>query len=251
MPRTRSLAWSELKIGIITVVALLIAATTIFMLMGGRGFFWQRYPLKTKFTTAAGLKPGSPVRIAGVERGTVTGVELVGDEVEVTFEVNKDARPRITDRSTALLGSVSLLGEAAVDITPATRGTPLPDGSLVPTGKAQGLLAGMAPDVSEGVAELTGLLRDVREGKGTVGKLVTDQALYDQLNQFVAAAGEVTRGIQQGHGTIGKLLNDPKTANALEASLANLQDMTRRINDTRRRSPCRRLRWIRAWRSPK
>ena len=36
MPRTRSLAWSELKIGILTIVAIVIAAVTIFMLTGGR-----------------------------------------------------------------------------------------------------------------------------------------------------------------------------------------------------------------------
>jgi hypothetical protein len=42
MPRTRSLAWSELKVGIVTVVALVIAAVTIFVLTGSRGFFWQR-----------------------------------------------------------------------------------------------------------------------------------------------------------------------------------------------------------------
>ena len=57
MPRTRSLAWSELKIGVLTIVALVIAAVTIFMLTGGSGFFWQRYTLKTRFANVAGLKP--------------------------------------------------------------------------------------------------------------------------------------------------------------------------------------------------
>ena len=42
MPRTRSLKWSELKIGIMAVVALLIAAALILALGGEGGFFWQR-----------------------------------------------------------------------------------------------------------------------------------------------------------------------------------------------------------------
>ena len=42
MPRTRSLAWSELKIGVLTIVAVAIAATLVFTLTGSRGFFWQR-----------------------------------------------------------------------------------------------------------------------------------------------------------------------------------------------------------------
>src|ERR671928_93848 len=49
MPRTRSLAWSELKIGIVSVFALAIAAVLIFMVSGEGGFFWQRYSLKTVF----------------------------------------------------------------------------------------------------------------------------------------------------------------------------------------------------------
>ena len=69
MPRTRSLAWSELKLGVLVMVAIAIAAFTIFAVMGGRGFVWQRYSLKTRFSNVAGLKEGSPVRVAGMEVG--------------------------------------------------------------------------------------------------------------------------------------------------------------------------------------
>ena len=78
MPRTRSLAWAELKIGIIAVFALVMAGLLIFAVGGSGGFFWQRYPLKARFANVAGLKSGSPVRVAGVEVGSVTDVELVG-----------------------------------------------------------------------------------------------------------------------------------------------------------------------------
>ena len=92
MPRTRSLAWSELKIGVLTIAAMVIAAVTIFMLTGGRGFFWQRYTLKTRFANVAGLKPGSPVRVAGVEVGSVTDVEFAGDQVDVVVR-GEQGRP--------------------------------------------------------------------------------------------------------------------------------------------------------------
>ena len=59
MPRTRSLAWSELKIGVLTVFALATATVLIFLLSGEGGFFWQRYSLKTVFPNIAGLKPGA------------------------------------------------------------------------------------------------------------------------------------------------------------------------------------------------
>jgi phospholipid/cholesterol/gamma-HCH transport system substrate-binding protein len=88
MPRTRSHTWSELKIGVLAIGAIVITAFTVFLLTGGKGFFWQRYYLKSRFTNVAGLKPGSPVRQAGVDVGDVKAVDLYGDHVEFVFQVN-------------------------------------------------------------------------------------------------------------------------------------------------------------------
>src|SRR5262245_22382831 len=138
MPRTRSLAWSELRIGVLTIVALAIGATLIFTLTGTKGFSWQRYTLKTRFPNVSGLAKGSPVRLAGVDVGSVTGIDLADAMVDVTFEVRENVRQRITDQSIASLGSVSLLGESAIDITPSTIGTPIPDYGYVKAGRAKG-----------------------------------------------------------------------------------------------------------------
>ena len=230
MPRTRSLAWSELKIGVLTILAIVIAAVTIFMLTGLKGFSWQRYTLKTQFISAPGLKKGSPVRLAGVEVGAVDSVDLAGEKVDVTFEINRAYRDRVTAGSIATLGSVSLLGEAAVDITPSTKGMPIADGGYVPAARPPAQFTDVTNRASQGIEELSGLIHDVRQGRGTVGKLMTDERLYAELQQFVATAGELTRGIRDGRGTLGKLVKDPKTANALEASLRNIERMTEQIN---------------------
>jgi phospholipid/cholesterol/gamma-HCH transport system substrate-binding protein len=230
MPRTRSLAWSELRIGVVTIAALVITALTIFLLTGDTGFSWQRYQLKTRFQNVAGLKSGSPVRLAGVEVGAVDAVALAGEEVEVTFSVNDDYQPQITSNSVARLGSISLLGEAAVDITPSGSGTPIPEWGYVPAGRTAAQISDITDQASQGINQLTGLLADVRNGRGTVGKLMTDDQLYVELRRFVATAGDLTEGIRAGRGTIGQLLNDPKTARALEASLTNIETMTRQIN---------------------
>ena len=230
MPRTRSLAWSELKIGVLTSVALAIAAVAIFTLTGTKGFFWQRYHLKTRFPNAIGLSVGSPVRIAGVEVGSVKGIEIAGEEVDLILEVNKEHRNQITTASVARLGSISLLGEGAVDITPSTKGTPLPDWGYVTPGRTPKAFADIADQASEGIDQINGLLRDVRAGKGTAGKFMTDERLYNELQQFVATAGQMTRELQQGRGTLGKLLKDPKAAESLEAAVRNVEELTRRIN---------------------
>ncbi len=131
MPRTRSLALAELKIGIIAVVALVLAAMIIVAVGGAAGFFWQQYELKTKFPDVKGLKSGAVVRVAGVEVGKVSGVALSGAEVEVVLQVKKGNEQRITSDSRASIGSLSLLGEPVIDISPTMTGTPLKDGDYI------------------------------------------------------------------------------------------------------------------------
>src|SRR5581483_1483283 len=153
-------------------------------LTGSKGFAWQRYKLKTRFDNVAGLAPGSPVRLAGVEVGTVTGIEFAGTQVDVTFEVRRTMQPRITDKSVAAIASVSLLGESAIDITASAEGTPVPEYGYVPAGRAKGSIADVSEQASAGIEQLTGLLKDLRAGKGTFGKLMTDDQLYTQLRDF-------------------------------------------------------------------
>jgi phospholipid/cholesterol/gamma-HCH transport system substrate-binding protein len=229
MPRTRSLAWSELKIGLLTIVALVLAATLIFALSGSGGFSWQRYSLKTVFTNIAGLNEGAVVRIAGVPVGAVKGISFVGDKVEVTFELSKKMQPRVTTGSRAALGSVSLLGESAVDITPASSGTPIPEWGYVPAGPVAGSIADVTASAQTGIQELTALLQDIRSGKGTIGQFAANPALYHDLDSLLLSVNDITRTLNSGRGSVGRLMTDPAAARSLEASLANLQMITARI----------------------
>ena len=203
MPRTRSLAWTELKVGVLTIIAIVITAVTIFLLTGDRGFLWQRYSLKTRFASVAGLKAGSPVRVAGVDVGTVTDVALVGEQVEVIFEVSQEVRDRITTSSVATLGSVSLLGESAVDITASGSGTPIPEWGYVPQGRAAAQLTRSRRRGRRGSRELSALIADIRGGRGTVGKLMTDDQLYTELNRFAVSARTLTDSLRSDRGTLG------------------------------------------------
>lgn len=230
MPKTRSLAWSELKIGIVAVAAIGLAIMIIIAVGGQGGFSWERYTLLTKFPDVAGLKSGAVVRVAGVEVGKVTEVELVGSEVQVVLSVNEDNQSRITTESRASIGSLSLLGEPVIDITPSTQGTPLKDGDFIPAARAKGQLADVAAGASQALDQATELLRDIRAGKGSVGKLFTDDQLYREINSFVESAEAVAGGLRRGEGTIGAMIRNRQAYDRMNASLGNLQEMTRRVN---------------------
>jgi phospholipid/cholesterol/gamma-HCH transport system substrate-binding protein len=231
MPRTRSLAWAELKIGVVSIVAVIIAILVIFELTGEGGFFWQRYSIKTVFADVAGLKEGAPVRLAGMDVGSVKKVTLTGDQVEVVMEISRDHQSRVTTTSIATLGSTSLLGEAAVDLTSSSSGTPIPEWGYVRSGRTRGSIGDVATQAGTAIEDTTALINDLRSGKGTMGRLLTDEQLYNELTALMISVQGVTDGISKGHGTLGRLINDPAAAKSLEASLDNLQAVTARIRN--------------------
>ena len=229
MPRTRSIAWSQLKLGVVGVVALVLVTVVVAAVGGQAGFFWELYPIKLQFRDVQGLKSGAVVRLSGKDVGRVASVDFVGEVIEVSCEVSKDVRTLITDRSVGSVGSLSLLGESMVIIKAAPGGTPIPDWGYVRTTES-GSMSSLTEAASAGLEDASKLIADLRAGRGTLGKLVTDDALYRELEQFVASAGAVTRNLNQGKGTAGKLITDPAVFDGLKTSLDNLQQMTARIN---------------------
>ncbi len=229
MPRTRSLAWSELKVGALTVFAVVMAAVLVFAVGGAGGFFWQRYPLKARFASIATVKSGTPVRVAGIEMGSVTAVRFDGAGVEAWFEVAKEVRHLITDRSLAVIGSISMLGEGAIDITPSTAGTPIPDWGYVPSGVDPASITALSAVAGKGLDEAARLLADLRAGKGTLGRLFGDDAAYREFETLMQSATRVTDAVEQGKGSLGRFVNDPKAYNELVAATGALNALTAKV----------------------
>lgn len=230
MPRTRSLAWSELKIGLMAVIAIALTAVLVIAVGGASGFFWERYSLKTTFDNVQGLKSGAIVRVAGVEVGKVTDVRLTGSTVEVDLSVKKENQSRITTDSRASIGAMSLLGEPLIDVTPASTGTRLKDGDTIRSAKPAAQISDVTGSLQEGLTEATALLKDIRGGRGTIGQMFTNDEVFRELDAFIASANQVTASINKSRGTLGKLTNDPKVYDEVDASLAELHAMVARIN---------------------
>lgn len=229
MPRTRSLAWAELKIGILAVFAIGLALFLI-LLVGGDGLFARKYHLKARFANVMGLKAGGLVRVSGVEVGQIDGMQFDGAQIEVVLKLNANMLDKVTTDSRAQIGSLSLLGESVVDINASPTGKPLQDWDYIQAAPPPAQLADVTAGASKGIEELTGLLKDLRAGKGSAGKIFTDDQLYKELNALIGSAEKVVSDLNRGRGTLGQLINDPAAYKSLRASLEDLQIMTRRLN---------------------
>ena len=120
---------NELKVGLFTVICVLALLGFMFK-TGALDFKKEGYEVKVVFNIVAGVQTNAPVRLAGVEIGQVSGIELAykdGTKVLVTIWLNKDAKLR--KDSTAYITALGLMGEKYIEVTAG-----LPDSAFLEEG---------------------------------------------------------------------------------------------------------------------
>jgi phospholipid/cholesterol/gamma-HCH transport system substrate-binding protein len=250
MPRsTRNIGLSELRVGLLVLIAIIVLVVLILNASGEINPFASHLHLRARFTDANGLREGSEVRLAGVRIGKVNRIRLltaseVGtapnpQKVEAFLTINSKidgvpATDRIRTDSTAQQASPSILGsEMIVNITPGTAlGQPVNENFLLPStsGSTMSDLATSGTDLAQRLSKLSDQLnevvKNVREGKGTVGRLFNDEALYNNLNATIRDAEELAQQIKSGRGSAGKFIYDEALYNNANDIAANLRKLS-------------------------
>jgi len=254
---------AETKVGVFVIVglALLLAGTLI---VEDVNPFRRGYVLKTYFDSVEGLMPGNVVTLAGVECGKVKGMRLADGRVEVLLQINEGTIVRSDSVATVAIQTV--LGGKKIALTMGSQKRPaLEPGDTILSEETKGIgdlateltqrladfLDESAPKASTILSNLEEASNDLREGKGTLGRLLTDEALYDdaakaistlsaagekldkimeekgpEITRIIEDLAEVTSHIRAGEGTLGKLLlDDEPYQNILEAS-RDLKEIT-------------------------
>lgn len=248
MPRSSaSISLSQVRVGIFVLLAIVVLVFLVLNASGDINPFSRKLHLKTRFADANGLREGSEVRLAGVRVGKVERIVLLEPspvpgaprvEAQLTVDSTIDGRPaneRIRSDSQAQQGSPSLLGnEMLINITPGTAvGQPVADGALLPSSSSNTVndFATSGTDLAQRLSklsdEINGIVKDVKEGKGTVGRLFSDEALYNNLNATIRETEDVMQAIRSGNGSAGRFINDPalyNNANEISVSLKAIAD---------------------------
>jgi phospholipid/cholesterol/gamma-HCH transport system substrate-binding protein len=220
MANRKQLSWTELRVGVFVLVGLFVLAAGIFYVTGGP--LGPKYRLKTYLPEVSGLANGAPVRVDGVEVGNVESIRLLpraggkapekNKNIEVLMRVDRRYQNDILTDSTASLVTEGLLGNRYVNITRGFTGTPIGDAGVVPGGEEKAM-----KEVVERSAELLGnlsalsddvqeLIQGVKAGKGSLGKLLTDDQAYHHLNNVLVKGDTMLTNVQAGQGTLGKLI---------------------------------------------
>ena len=137
MPQRKELQWSQLRVGAMATVALVVLAIGIFFISGQIGFLSRKYTLKAYLSEAGGLREGAQVQLNGIPVGNVTRIRISPYQnprraVEVEIRIPVKYQAQIRADSEASTESQGLLGERYIDISRGSAGQAVvPDGGEV------------------------------------------------------------------------------------------------------------------------
>jgi len=240
MPSQQEVRWSQLKIGIIVLVASVVLVTLLFLMTSasGLGILSPKLTVVTYFENAAGLKSGGAVNLQGVTIGSVKSVTVVTDPahkltpVKAVMKINGKYADSLRKDSKAALTTVGVLGDTVIDINSQVAvGPPLKDGDELHTLETPSITdvvkasQGTIEQLNVILAKMNTIVDDVQTGKGAIGQLVNDPALYNKAVVTVDQLNTLERNLNAGHGTVGKLMTDDSMFNRLNSASLKLDQI--------------------------
>ncbi|MEZ4255159.1 MAG: MlaD family protein [Polyangiales bacterium] len=219
-PNSRS---TEIKVGIFVFAALMIAGIVAFAVGNKQNVFSRKVDFQSVFDTVGGLRPGSPVSMAGVDVGTVTSVELKDDgKIHVRFGLIADAAKHVRVDSLATIGNKGLLGDKLIDIVPG-QGAAIPPGGTIPSESPV--------DLGQYMTKASKILIDA---EATISNLrsatepFADPEFGDDVKATAKNLATLSEMVSRKGGLVDRL-NRPETAAHVEATLANADAMSKEL----------------------
>jgi phospholipid/cholesterol/gamma-HCH transport system substrate-binding protein len=274
----------SIRVGLFFLLGLALAWITFESLNGGRLFKKEGYTLVAGFANLKGLKTGDEVRMAGVKVGAVALTRLADHRVEALLAIDPNVKipndavasveqssllgsnylgvtfgtptnPLLKDRDEiktkptvdmseviSQLGNLGSKLEQVVGDIGKSMGSGSENGSIFQ--RIDKLITDNGPKLTETVSNLQDITSKIKNGEGTLGRLVNDPKMHDELlatvGEIKAAAADArtflsdTKGIvadvKSGKGALGVLLYDEPTANSLKVSVNNLREVSDKLN---------------------
>ena len=242
MKRATFITWEQLKVGGMILLALAILTVAVVKLGEAANLFSKRYRLVVLLPSANGLRVGGSVTVAGQLAGTVASIDFLPPDADTTrnlrviVEVDQSLQQQVREDSRARLRTLGLLGDKIVDISPGTpRYAVLPANDTLQVEPALDYEAvliqasGAVNDMVQLTRDLKGITGGMARGEGTVGQLLTNRSLYDELNGTLARTNALVTRLQAPNGSFAKLLDDPALYQNLNGMIGSVDSLVKQV----------------------
>ena len=241
MPSASKTKWAQLKVGLMTIAALVILGALLWLMAGSQGFFQTTVNVYTYLDDSAAVSEGAPVRLNGILIGKVSQVGLSGVSepnrvVRVTMEIGDEFPQVIPVDSEAAIAAENLLGTKYINIRKGKSAQAIQAGAEIrslDTREFDDLVQQAYPalaSLSAITKKIEGIVDQVESGKGSIGKLLVDETLYTNLSNIVAEANKLSKTLNSTEGTLGKLLHDDTLHNDVRGVIAKVDAVVDGLN---------------------
>ncbi len=244
MPSEKQVRWSQLRVGITVLVALITLAVLIFLMTGTTGLFTKKILVKAFVDNASGLRVGAPVRLEGVDIGNVARIRVVTNPpnkatpVEITMKITTRYADTMSNQCLVALTTAGVLGEVFIDMDcRRAQGMPLENGETLATRETAQfqdvVRAGQSTldNVNALVKQLSDTLSYIQSGKGSIGKIIYDEELYNRANNTLAQLSRITDEINSPKSTIGQLITNDQLYQKVNGAIDNVNNIINQVNN--------------------
>lgn len=222
----------EFKVGAFALAGMAVVGLVVFMIGEERKLFETKALYHARFTEVQGLRSGSPVRMGGVDIGTVIGVaygaKAEDKSIHVQMSVVKDESRRIRQDSIASIENKGLLGDKMIVITVGSQKLPqIPVDGEVPSKEGDDMTALMGK-----LGAITGQVEKVVGNLEKTTNSLADDKLHKDLRGSVESMNGILKSVDAGDGYVGKLLKSPEESQRLSQVMQNLESATAQLNKT-------------------
>jgi phospholipid/cholesterol/gamma-HCH transport system substrate-binding protein len=223
MPGTSKTKWAQLKVGLMAIAALLILAYLIFLMSATQAFFTSKTAVYTFLNDSEAVAEASQVTLNGINVGQVSKVEFSGSSqpnriVRITMQVETRFLSSIPVDSQAEMAAANLLGTKYINIKKGKSAQTIQPGAEIASSESAELedvfrqSSETLAALQSVVTKLGDIVDQVEVGKGTIGKLFVDDALYKSLlgitDKFGSLASDLSTVLNSNDNSVGKLFHD-------------------------------------------
>ncbi|RYD78393.1 MAG: MCE family protein [Sphingobacteriales bacterium] len=201
----------KIKIGLFTAVGIIILVLAIFFIGSQKSMFNSTFGVYGEFKNVSGLQVGNNVRFAGINVGVVDNITIVTDSlVRVDLTLNQDVRKFIKKDSKVAIGSDGLMGDRLITIAPGgihsqdvvEAGDKLTAINPLDVDKVINKLTRVADNAEKLSSNLSDIVYKINTGKGSIGRLLNDDKIADDLKGTVNQARSTMKNVDAATVTL-------------------------------------------------
>ena len=195
----------KIRLGLFIAGGLALFVLAIFIIGKQKNLFNPVYKLTSTFSNVSGLQVGNNIRFSGINVGTVDKISIINDStVKVAMLIKKDVQQFIKSDCEVTIGSEGLIGDRLLVITQGSSDAPIAKvGQQIASAEPVELDAIMASlkvtaenaeIISQQLAEI---MFKVNSGEGTIGRLIQDTTIANNLSQTMVNIKRSSKGLDE------------------------------------------------------